>query len=167
MPDYIDITPPLEKLSNFIAGVPAGVKRITWKTLGLYFLGNGSHGLGHYPPNRYVSRQQAGYTTSQAQMRFFFATGILENVGGQVVLNRYERTGYGGESWVMKSNDNSLSLSNDRVGWTYVEGPNQANQPRLVGWRKAIDIVISNMNGAIRSAQQAVNKWLAEQYEKG
>ena len=28
-------------------------------------------------------------------------------------------------------------------------------------------IVLTNINGAIRSAQQAVNKWLADLYEKG
>ena len=65
------------------------------------------------------------------------------------------------------STENGLSLKNIGRGVYYTEGPAQANQPRLVGWRMAADIVLTNINGAIRSAQQAVNKWLADRYEKG
>ena len=45
------------------------------------------------------------------------------------------------------------------AGW--VGGFNQARLNAKVGWRKAVDIVQTNLDGALQSAQRMVDKWIA------
>jgi len=154
----------LEELEAFLKKLPRGGVRVALEAIARYVVGNTSRGLRHDEPQKYVSRKKAGYTTSAAQIRFFFATGILENVGGKVKLNRYKRSGDTAASWAYKAvNDWNYRVVNPKAGayWTRDE-KGQTRQHAMAGRRKTSKVISDNMKGAIRSAGVALKKWIRE-----
>lgn len=125
----------------------------------IYILGNDGRGLKHYPPRKYVSRKQAGYKTSAKQIRFMFATGILERTsGGGIKLNRYKRTDETKNAWqIVGQGTYRPSLVNSRAYYT-MDDRGQARQPALVGWRKVTNVIRDNLKGAINAAVSAISK---------
>lgn len=148
----------IKNVQNFLQHVGRGFVLPALDAFLKYVLGNERHGLRHYPPQKYVSRARAGYKTSPAQIRFFFATGILENVGGKIKLNRYKRTFETQKAWqIVGQGTYRPSLVNSRAYYT-MDDKGQARQPALVGWRKVSQVVRDNLKGAINSAASAINK---------
>jgi hypothetical protein len=147
----------LDKVQSFLKELPRGSRKAALKALGDYFLGDDAHGLRHYEPYKYVSRLKA-YGKSfftEKQRKWFWANGGPDMIGNN-------RTGESAGAWFEKetSGGYGLTLENKSEGGKWIWSNSQAAQPRKVGHRKAIDKVKSNMAGAMRSAQAAVNAFL-------
>jgi len=158
----------IEKVQAFLRELPRGGVQVALKAFVEYVLGNSSHGLKHDEPQRYVSRKRAGYTTSPAQMRYFFAVGILENIGGSIKLNHYQRTGETAAGWHYEARDAwHYKLVNNKEGayWTRGE-PGQTRQHAIAGRRKVSEVVKANTTGGLRAAVQALTGWLKARGKK-
>ena len=134
----------------FLKTVPPGAKRIAIKAFSFFMLPF----LREYPAYKYVTRKSAYGMTwfSEKQRRWFWANGGPSMIGNN-------RTFAIQKAWRIEEG-NTYHIVNDAPGVGYVMGHAQANQPRLVGWRTAWDIVRSNMAEGIAAAQAAVNAWL-------
>lgn len=122
-----------------------------------YLIGNDSHGLRHYVNYKYVSRQSAYGRTffSDKQRRWFWAAVANGEIAFPI---HYQRTGAIKDGWKIADSGSQMRIVNNAPGVNWVFGANQARQPAKVGWRKASDIIQTNMKGMIRAAQLEVNK---------
>ena len=144
-----------EAIQKFIRRVvPYGAVKVALEAIAEYLLGDESHGLRHAPAYKYVTRKKAyGQTfSSDKQRRRFWANGGPAMIGNH-------RTGATQEGWKAKPTNNGygFTLTNSAPGayWT-MSDRGQANQPRLAGWRKASEVVASNLAGAMRAGRAAV-----------
>jgi hypothetical protein len=125
----------------------------------IYVVGNDRHGLKHYEPYKYVTRAKAYGQTfkSDKQRRWFWANGGPAMIGNN-------RTGMTAKNWGynITKGGYGATITNPTEGAYYTRSDKgQARQPALVGWRKSLAVIKANMAGAIRSAQAAVNRYLA------
>lgn len=157
----------MKAVNDYIKTVPYGAVKVGLKAFVDYILGDASHGLRHDEPQRYVSRAAAGYTTSQKQMRYFFAVGILENDGsGGIKLNHYTRTGETAAAWKANPTNSGYgwTLVNNKDGayWTRAED-GQTTQHAMAGRRKISAVIADNFLGATRHMIAEVKKFLGNQ----
>ena len=149
----------LENVENYLNSIALNMRRIALDTIAQYLVGDDRHGLTHYPPYKYVSRKKAyGQTFVSDKQRKYVMAMIKQGV---ITPGVSQRTGKQANSWEIKEGANSgrRTIINTAPGSMYTMGNNtQANQPRLVGWRTMKEVIESNMRGAIRSAQQAINR---------
>lgn len=152
----------IEELQAFLKTLPYGGVRVALKAFTEYVLGSSSHGLRHDEPQRYISRKRAGYTTSQKQMAYFFAVGILQRVGGSIILNHYQRTGETAAAYnYIAVNDWNYKIVNPKIGAYYTrDDEGQTRQHQLAGRRNVIKVVMDNFNGAIRAAHAALREFI-------
>jgi hypothetical protein len=144
----------IDEWKAFLKSIPYGVKGVAMRAFAEYVMGDSRHGLKHPAAYRYVSRKSAYGRTffSDAQRRWFFANGA--KVGNF-------RTGRLMKAWsIGGSAQTRLYLINSAPYAGFVIGSGQARQPAKVGWRPAIEVVMSNFRGGIAAAQRAVNAWL-------
>jgi hypothetical protein len=145
----------LDEIQTFIKSVPRGAKKAAVRAIGEYFLGTDAHGLKHYEGYRYIARAKAYGKTffTEKQRRWFWANGGPDMIGNN-------RTGSSADAWFSKETDHGVTLENQSEGgkWLWSEG--QAGQLRAVGHRTAFSKIKSNMRGALRSGQAAVNAFL-------
>src|SRR5574340_446377 len=151
----------IEEFKAFVKDLPRGSRIVVMREIAKYILGNDARGLRHEPAYRVLSRKAAWFQRfqSEKQRKWFFAA--LES--GEINPWRNNRTHAIQEGWEAKETNSdwaSFKVQNDADGVGWVMGPNQARQPALVGWRKAIDVVRSNMAGAIAAGQRALTAWL-------
>jgi len=156
----------LDAVKAYLKTVPYGGLKVGFEAFTRYIIGNTSHGLRHDEPQRYVSRKAAGYKTSRAQMRYFFAVGILERTsGGGVKLNHYKRSGKTASAWIATPTNNGYgyTISNDQPGayWTR-DNDGQTRQHGMAGRRKVTAVIAANLQGAVRSMVAAVKKYLGQ-----
>lgn len=153
-----------KKIQNFLRSLPYGTRKIGLAAIAEYLLGDDRHGLRHDEPQKYISRKQAGYTTSAKQIRFFFATGILERTpDGGIKLNHYKRTGETANAWVSREINRGygIVLENEKKGAYYTrDNFGQTRQHEMAGRRKVSKVVADNLKGAIRHAKAEVGKWM-------
>lgn len=161
----------IEKVQEFIATVQRGFKAKAAEAVTQYILGIekggsfGTHGLTHYPPYHHVTIQQAyGGFVSDKQRRYVMAR-IRE---GTIQPGYPHRTGELQRAWDYKDTGSGrYTIINPCPYAPFVMGDKmQANLPRLVGWRKTMDIVQSNLQGAFRYARARLKEWIAEQRRK-
>jgi hypothetical protein len=154
----------LDAVNAYLKTVPYGALKKGLAAFAKYVLGNTSHGLRHDEPQKYVSRKAAGYKTSAAQRRFFFATGIWESDGrGGVILNRYVRSTETAAAWkaTERNNGYAYTFSNAKPGAYYKRSEDaQTRQHELMGARKVSEVIADNYLGAIRSANAEIKKHL-------
>lgn len=149
----------VEEIQAFIKRlVPRGMKKAAMFAVAEYIIGNDSHGLRHEPGYKYVTRKSAyGFTWfTERQRRWFWANGGPDMIGNNrtgAIKDGWDFTDQGG--W------DRVQLMNNAPGVQWVMGDKQARQPAKVGWRKAADVVQSNLAGALRHARAAVNALIA------
>lgn len=153
----------VKEFADFIRTVPRGVKIVAMREIATYIIGNEHRGLKHEPAYKHVTRKAAYDKTFQSdrQRRYFFAA-IREGIIEPGVENRSHGYSQSWESYPLNSDWRRVNVENTvpYAGW--VGGLNQARLNAKVGWRKAVDIVQTNLDGAIQSAQRMVDKWIAE-----
>jgi len=153
-----------KKIQAYLRSLPYGTRKVGLAAVAEYLLGDERHGLRHDEPQKYISRKQAGYTTSAKMMRYFFAVGILERLpGGGIKLNHYKRTGDTAAAWTSREANKGYAvfLENDKLGAYYTrDNSGQTRQHALAGRRKVSKVVADNLVGAIRHANAKVGEWL-------
>jgi hypothetical protein len=145
----------LDRVLEFIKSIPRGVKAPAMRAISTYMIGDGRHGLKHYPAYKYVTRKQAFGKSFQSDKQRRYVMAMIRE--GRIDPGYPHRTGNYQRSWQLK-NDSHW----DRV---QIEGrlPHQGWPNRLaakIGWRSMPDIISTNIKGAIRAGQKAVNDWL-------
>jgi hypothetical protein len=163
----------LEAIRDYIKTVPRGTVRVALRAIVEYVIGDNTHGLKHDQPYKYASRAKAYGNTgarfangnpvpagyfSAAQFRKVAAItkGFTQfgrknsptNASGGYAY-RETKGGYGA---TIENKEQSAYWTRDDKG--------QARQLGLMGWLKKSAVIASNMAGALRAGQAAVNKWL-------
>ena len=150
----------IEEIQAFFRKLPRGSLRTGMRAFGEYILGNEQRGLRHQEPYKYVSRKSAYGITffTEKQRRWFWANGGPDMIGNN-------RTGESANAWTLveKNNGYKISLQNQtRAAFYTRDDKGQARQPAKVGWRKTSAVVAANTAGAMRAANAAVKKWIAD-----
>jgi hypothetical protein len=151
----------IEKVKAYLKTVPYGTVRVAVRAIGTYLIGDGSHGLSHPDPYKYVSRKSAYGVTffSEAQRRYVMAA--IKR--GDITPGQENRTGASTSAWRMVETNGGygMSLRNPTQGAYYTrDNEGQARQPAKVGWRKVVTVVAANIAGAMRHANAEVKRWL-------
>ena len=148
----------VERVQEYLKSLKRGTVRVALDAITDWFIGTDRRGLRHMPPYKYASRKRAyGVTFFTAkQRRWFWANGGPDMIGNN-------RTGKTSAGWYAQETRGGYgrSLINNEQGAYYTRSDNgQARQPALAGWRKVSAVIASNLSGAIRHAQAAVNAFL-------
>lgn len=137
-----------------------------------HLIGDSSHGLKHEPYYKYVNRQAGfpglSYMTSTGKVVPGFASEkqhryVMAAIArGEINPGQDNRTHRLVEGWKMPEisqyNWTMAKIVNDVNYAPYVYGGTRMHA--LIGWRAIADIIATNFRGAIRAAQQAVNRAL-------
>ena len=150
----------IAQIRQFLNDLPPGVKNVGNEAATKYVVGDMSHGLKHYVPYKYISVKQAGGWRSDRQRRYV----MMMIKRGEIDPGYPHRTGAMQRAWDYKREGGSnFRISNPLDYVKYVMGDTeQSRGHKLRGWRKVSAVVKNNIDGAIRSANAAVNKWLRE-----
>ena len=156
----------VEAIRAFLQTVKHGTVRISLRAVGEWIIGTPQRGLKHYQAYKYVSRERAyGQTfVSDKQRRFVMA----KIASGEIDPGVPHRTGntQRGYRLVETQGGYRQSIQNAEKGAVYTRHDAlQARLNALAGWRKTMDIISTNIKGAIRHAQAAVNEFIKR--EKG
>ena len=124
-------TPP--DLAQTIRTAPRMARGRMTKAAAVYLIGNGTHGLTHYPAYKYIRRDRAYGKTfaSDAQRRFVMA-GIRS---GKIDPGYPHRTGILQRGWYVSGDGAKATVKNDAPHAEVVMGLGQARLNNLVGWR--------------------------------
>jgi hypothetical protein len=151
----------IEELHKYFASLQAELRKMVIPTVTEYLLGDENHGLRHYVPYKYVSRKLAyGQTFVSAKQRRYVMAAIRD---GRITPGRSNRTGATAAGWSYKVQGGGYgaSITNSTPGARYTMGDDtQARQPAKVGWRKAMAVISTNIDGAIRKANQVIEAWI-------
>lgn len=144
--------------NDYLKTLPRGTIKTAMLAVTEYFIGNDSHGLKHSEVYKYVSRKSAYGKTffTDKQRRWFFANKMQDKIGNN-------RTGESADAWKYRATSGgyNYAITNaTRAAYFTRADRGQARQPAKVGWRKTMAVIEANMNGAIRSANAAVKRYL-------
>lgn len=148
----------IEKIQAFLKSVPRGTLRVALAAFSEYLIGNERRGLRH-TPNRVSHGPNNPYKWQSAKQRgaYFATNGFGKGIP-------YRRTGKLSAGWYSESKHGGyqMSIKNREKYADYVVGFLQQRGHWADGWRKARDVIMSNLSGAARHARAAVGKWIRE-----
>lgn len=145
----------IDSIKALLERVPVGAKSVVAYAVGIFLLGDASHGLKHYAPYRHVTRKQAYGRTFQSskQQRAFFAKLKSGEIGVP-----YHRTGKQGAAWHLSGNSTNVRLRNTDPTVQFTRG--QTRLHGKMGWQTAMQTVKSNMAGALKKGKEALLKFI-------
>jgi hypothetical protein len=146
----------IPEVTAWLRTVAAGFKNQALKAFADYLIGDDSHGLAHYPAYKYVTpfRSYSMDPKKAAKQRGWIFTH-LDQIGHS------NRTGATSKGWKYTPGEHRFTISNATKGAYYTMGDaSQTRHQAAVGWRKMMEVVAANFNGAIRHAQAKVNEWI-------
>ena len=148
----------IESLQAFLKTIPRGTIKSAIAAASEYLIGNERHGLSYYPARVQHGEGNPYQWQSEKQRRAYFAT---DGFGAGIP---YRRTGDLGRGWEMipKQDGYQMQIVNRVPYADFVQGVIQQRGHYADKWRKARDIVSTNMKGALQAAQRAVDKWIRE-----
>jgi len=146
----------LDGLVDFIKSLPRGIKIEAMRAAAEYFIGNSSHGLKHEPPRVRHDENNPYQWQSEKQRRAYFAS---DGFGGGIP---YQRTGSMSDGWTYSNTSDwtRVNIENNVTYTRYVVGETIQRGHVADGWRYYLDVIVSNFDGAIRAAQQAVDRFI-------
>ena len=157
----------IDKVTAFIKEVPRGVKVSAMREIATYIIGDKNHGLRHDPRYKHITRAKA-YPNAvitigkkhKRKIRGYFSVKqfywVILNI--KQLGRKHDPTNYG-QSWQME-NDSHWDRVKIIGKLPFDRFPSNLN--RLGGWRDYMEVVNTNIKGALQSAQRMVDKWLAE-----
>ena len=157
----------IPELVQLLKDLPRGTKIVAMRAAAEYLVGDESHGLKHEPAQKFVSRAKAYGNVSDAPPGYFswkqfrYVAWITDGFT-KIPYNRTHEMSRAWTATTQTSDWTRVKIENDAPGAQWVYGEQQARQPALVGWKKFTDIIASNIAGAVRAAQQAVDRWIKE-----
>lgn len=151
----------LKELEVYLKTVPRGAVKVALDAAADWFIGTPERGLRQYPKYKHVTRKKAyGQTFSSPEQRYKFF-GMLKR--GEVNPEYPRRTGRTQRGYYKDpaGDGYKIKIKNDEPGAYFTrDDKGQANLNKLAGWRKASDVIKSNMSGAIRHAISKVSEYL-------
>lgn len=145
----------LDQLSDTFKQFPKHVRGVVAEAASDYIIGTPQRGLKKYPPYRHVPRASAFRPpyASERQRKFVMA-GIKS---GALTPGYPKRTGQFQRSWVRVGSGVNSRISGElpHENW-----PNPL--AKKIGWRDPGDIIDSNIAGAAREAERAVQRSISE-----
>jgi len=145
-----------KELAAYLKKVRRGVKITAMRAAAEYIVGDERHGLRHAPSRKQHGESNPYQWQTPKQRRAYFAS---DGFGGGIP---YTRTDTLVNSWeLVDSNDwQRVGIINTWEKSSFVIGDDQQRGHKADGWRHYLDVVKTNINGAIRAAQRAVDAWL-------
>jgi hypothetical protein len=151
----------IEKLQTYLRSLPRGVVKVGLAAIAEWIIGTPQRGLQRYQPYKYVPRARAyGQTFKSDKQRRFVMAAIRE---GRIDPGVPHRTGNTQRGWYAKVGNGGyrMVIGNDTPGAYFTRhDTGQARLNALAGWRKTMDIVQTNIAGALRHANAAINAFL-------
>ena len=148
-------------LSDYIATTARGARRPAAVAAADYLIGDGRHGLKHYPPYKYITRKRAFGKTFKSDKQRRYVMMMIR--AGKIDPGYPHRTGRLQRGWKQKGAGADITIYNDMPHVLPVMGDEiQSRHERLVGWRMVSDVLESNMDGALQAAGRAVVKHFKE-----
>ena len=147
----------VEEVKAMVSDLPRGTKAAAMRAIATYIVGNKQHGLKHDVQYKYVSRKRAYPPTgwqSDKQRRYVMwaiKTGRIK-IGRQHTPTNYS------DSWDWKQQDYHWDRTNITGKLPFDRFPSIHN--RLGGWRHYMEVVNTNIKGAVAAGQRAVNDML-------
>lgn len=145
----------IDRVKEFIASIQRGYKIEAMREIAKYLIGNEQHGLKHNPARVNHDENNPYQWQSEKQRRAYFAT---DGFGGGIP---YQRTGNLADAWTYEETNsdwNTVRLKNSSPYGQYVQGDNMQRGHKADGWRIMADVIATNIRGAIRAGQQAVDR---------
>ena len=147
----------VEKVKQYLASLPRGVKITAMREIATYLIGDGAHGLRHQPARKTHGENNPYQWESEKQRRAYFAT---DGFGGGIPYVRTGNLASGWEFTEQDSNYTTVSLENSVPNSPFVQGDNLQRGHAADGWRYMMDVINTNIKGAIRKAQAAVDAFI-------
>lgn len=161
----------VEEFSNFIQALPRGVKVAAMRAVSYYLVGRENEALRKEPAEKFVRRADAYGSTGAtfengnpvpdgyfSAKQFRYVAAITEGF-----TKKYDRTHTIANAWEYHETNSDwdrVNIQNNAPGAEYVVGDGQSRHEALVGWRKWRQAIGDNMAGAIRYAQEMVDKFI-------
>lgn len=151
----------VEEFRDYIATLKRGQVKVALLAIGEWIIGTPQRGLRHYKPYKHVPIRKVGGFKSDAQRRFVMAM-INEGKIRPGVPNRSFKSQ---NSWDLIARNNGYRpvIVGEGEGNVYTRSDKlQSKLNALAGWRKVSDIISTNIHGAIRHAQAAINELIRQ-----
>jgi len=144
-----------DKVIQTLRAAPRGVRVAFMRAVATYIIGDGRHGLKHYPAYKHITRRQAYGKPFKSEKQRKKVMAMIRR--GEITPGYPRRTGNYQRSIQMKDSNDwrrvQITGTLPHKGW-----PNRL--ARMVGWRDWPTIIKSNLAGAVRSGRAAVGQWL-------
>ena len=147
----------LDEVKKLMASLPRGVKIAAMEAIATYLIGDEKHGLAKAPPRVKHGEGNPYQWQSDKQRRAYFAS---DGFGGGIP---YRRTGNLSDGWVFSSTDSNwttVKIENIEAYAGFVMGDEQQRGHIADKWRHYIDVISTNLTGALREAQRRVDEWI-------
>ena len=145
----------VERVAKLLATLKPAVKREAFNAIAKYIIGDERHGLKHSPPRVTHGEGNPYQWQSDKQRKAYFAS---DGFGGGIP---YQRTGELANAWsYAEPGENSVTLTNSANSASFVIADDQQRGHAADGWRHVLTIIETNLNGAYRAAQAAVDNWI-------
>ena len=153
----------LDEVRRKLATLAKDSKYQSEKYVGEYLVGNASHGLRHYDPYNYLGNKDAGEFEvvyggffSDKQRKYVMAA-IRDGRITPGVPHRGEEV----KGWELNSAGAFWKIENNEEGAKWAQGDTtQTKRHEKAGWRKAMENIKDNLQGAFRHANAELKKWL-------
>jgi hypothetical protein len=150
-----------KEIQAFLKETAPGARGAAAEAAAKFLVGDGRHGLKHYPPYKYITRRRAYGKPffSNKQRRKVMA--MIRR--GEIDPGFPHRTGRLQRGWQTTRRGADVRIYNTVPHVLPVMGDTaQSRHERLVGWRMVSDIFETNLDGAMLAAQRAVIKYYKE-----
>ena len=145
----------IEQVVEYVKSLPRGMKIEAMRAAAEYFIGDDNHGLKHYPARVNHGEDNPYKWTSEKQRKKVMAMLREDN------NLPYQRTNELSDGWTYTETNSDwtrVNIENTTEYGQYVMGDSLQIGHKADGWRYYLDVIKTNISGAIRAAQQAVDR---------
>ena len=160
MPISIRVRQNPPNLAETIGSAPRMARGRMTKAAAVYLIGNGVHGLTHYPAYKAITRRAAYGRTFQSDRQRRKVMAQIRS--GRIDPGYPHRTGRLQRGWTVTGDGTKATVKNDVEYAGLVMGTDQARLNKLVGWRIYSDVIASNTDGMTQAANQELRKYYQE-----
>ena len=147
----------VEQVKAYISDLPRGTKAAAMRAIATYSVGDKNHGLKHDIAYKYVSRKRAYPPTGwQSDKQRKYVMWAIKT--GKIKIGRQHKPTHYSESWDWKQQDSHWDRTHITGKLPFDRFPSIHN--RLGGWRHYMEVVGTNIKGAVAAGQRAVNDML-------
>ena len=151
-----------DKVAEYIKSLPPGIKAAAMRAISEYVIGDKNHGLKHDVRYKYVSRKRAYGKVSAAPPGYFswkqFRYVMAKLHSGEMKIGRENDPTKYSQSWRWEQKNSQWDRTEVQGRVPFDRFPSRQN--KLVGWRHYLEVVQSNMKGAMQEAQRKVDEFI-------